>query len=306
MDANIYCQQKVAASHSSFYYSFLLLPPAQRQAMFNLYAFCREVDDIVDECSEPSIAQTKLNWWRDQIHQIYKYQRADQDLTTLTNTSANQANDIKKLHPIAQALVNTIKIYHLPEIYFLDIIDGMAQDLNQSRYLDFQQLEQYCWRAAGAVGTLSIYILSEDTKPNTVLFEYAKNMGLALQLINIIRDVGEDARLGRIYLPVNELQRFDVPAHTILKQQNSEAFIKLMKWQGDRAKMYYQKALDILNTLPKKQIHQQKAGLLMGAIYKALLDAIEQENYPVLKQKISLPRHRKLWICIKTWFKYII
>lgn len=295
MDAFVYCQEKVAASRSSFYYSFLLLPPAQRQAMFNLYAFCREVDDIVDDCIDPQIASKKLQWWRQQIQLCY--------IKTDVKSEAKQEKSEKpSLHLITQALQKTIDEYQLPQNYFLDILDGMQQDLQQTRYLDFKQLSQYCWRAAGAVGSLSIYILSKNTNDiNQASLEYAEYMGLALQLINIIRDVGEDARRGRIYLPVNDLQKFNVPAHQILKLQSSPEFIELMRFYANTARDYYQKALA---ALPKNQYKAQRAGLMMGAIYHQLLDVIEENNFPVMSQKISLTAPRKLWLCMKNWLKY--
>ncbi len=269
-----YCQNKAAKSGSSFYYAFLFLPPARRAAITALYAFCREVDDVVDECSDPSLARIKLAWWRTEITSLF---------------------DGKPNHPVTRALQPHLNSLELPELHFQEIIDGMEMDLIQNRYLDFVALDTYCYHVAGAVGLLSARIFG-FTDPSTL--PYAKKLGLALQLTNIIRDVGEDARKGRIYLPVNELQKFGVPAADVLNGRYSPAFIELMRFQTQRAQNAYQEALALL---PKADRKAQRPGLMMGAIYRTLLDEIESENFQVLHQRISLTPLRKLWIAWRTW-----
>ncbi len=278
MNPQDYCQERAGKSGSSFYYAFLFLPPDRRAAITALYAFCREVDDVVDECTDQGIARTKLAWWRSEVHQMFAGRPS---------------------HPVTQALQPHLGAFDLAERHFLEIVDGMEMDLDQNRYLDFRGLERYCYHVAGAVGLLSARIFG-STDPATQ--RYAEKLGLALQLINIVRDVGEDARKGRIYLPIDELQRFNVPAAEILKPRSgpldNAAFAQLMKFQADRARRIYGEALDVLPPADRKS---QRPGLVMGAIYRTLLDEIEHENFQVLHQRISLTPLRKLWIAWRTW-----
>lgn len=281
MNVHDYCQQKVAESGTSFYYAFLFLPPEKRQAIHALYAFCREVDDVVDECDDPAIAVAKLSWWRQEV--------------ALLESPAGQP---QPTHPVTLALRDVRQHFDLPLEYFNEIIDGMAMDLEYSRYPDFKSLSLYCYRVAGVVGLLSAEIFGMTDRKTQ---RYATELGTALQLTNIIRDVGEDARRGRIYLPIDELQRFNVPAADILNARETPEFLALMQFQGDRAQSYYDKAMD---SLPAADRSAQRPGLIMAAVYRTLLDEIAKDDYQVLKQKTALPPLRKLWLALKTWFKY--
>lgn len=275
MSPDEYCQQKAAASGSSFYYSFLFLPNEKRRAITALYAFCREVDDVVDDCSDEQVARTKLAWWRKEI------QAMQQNAPT---------------HPVTTALLPHMQHYQLEHAHLIAIIDGMEMDLNQNRYLDFIALQKYCWHAAGVVGILSASIFgikNQQTK------QFAEKLGLAFQLTNIIRDVGEDARKGRIYLPVNELQQFSVPASDVLNARHTPAFEALMQFQYERAQKIYEEAFALL---PKEDRRAQRTGLIMAAIYRALLEEIKADQFQVLKQRISLTPIRKLWLA---WITYI-
>jgi phytoene synthase len=276
MSPDEYCQQKTVQSGSSFYYSFLFLPPERRRAITALYAFCREVDDTVDETSDGSVARIKLAWWRTEVSAMYK--------GTAT-------------HPVTQALQPHLAPYDLQERHLQAIIDGMEMDLDQSRYLDYPGLRKYCWHVAGVVGILSASIFGV-TNPRTL--DYAEKLGLAFQLTNIIRDVGDDARKGRIYLPVNELQQFNVTAADILNFRHNEKFEALMKFQADRAQAVYDEALALL---PKEDRRAQRPGLMMAAIYRTVLDEIERDNFKVLNQRISLTPLRKLWLAWKTYVR---
>jgi phytoene synthase len=276
MSPDEYCQQKTVQSGSSFYYSFLFLPPERRRAITALYAFCREVDDTVDETHDQSVARIKLAWWRTEVSSMYKG----------TPT-----------HPVTQALQPHLAAYKLQEQHLQAIIDGMEMDLDQSRYLDYPGLRKYCWHVAGVVGILSASIFGV-TNPRTL--EYAEKLGLAFQLTNIIRDVGDDARKGRIYLPVNELQQFNVTAADILNFRHSEKFEALMKFQADRARAIYDEAFALL---PKEDRRAQRPGLMMAAIYRTNLDEIEREHFKVLNQRISLTPLRKLWLAWKTYIR---
>ena len=274
MTPDEYCQQKAAASGSSFYYSFLFLPPERRRAITALYAFCREVDDVVDECSDAQLARTKLAWWRVEVGKLFQ----------------GEPN-----HPVTKALWPFVEKFEIKERQLHEIIDGMEMDLTQTRYLDFTGLERYCYHVAGAVGLLAAGIFGY-ANPRTL--EYAKNLGTAFQLTNIVRDVGEDARKGRIYLPMDELKKFDVPANDILQTRYSDNFTKLMAFQAARANAYYARAFD---ALPPEDRKTQRAGLIMAAIYRATLAEVEREGFKVLTQRTSLTPLRKLWLAWKTW-----
>jgi phytoene synthase len=276
MSPDEYCQQKTVQSGSSFYYSFLFLPAERRRAITALYAFCREVDDTVDEATDASLARIKLAWWRTEVSTMYKG----------TPT-----------HPVTQALKPHIEVYHLEEQHLQAIIDGMEMDLDQSRYLDYPGLRKYCWHVAGVVGILSASIFGY-ANPQTL--QYAEKLGLAFQLTNIIRDVGDDARRGRIYLPVNELQQFGVTAQDLLSARHSEKFEALMRFQTERAQAMYDEALALL---PKEDRRAQRPGLMMAAIYRTLLDEISHDNFHVLNQRISLTPLRKLWLAWKTYVR---
>ncbi len=276
MSPDEYCQQKTVQSGSSFYYSFLFLPPERRRAITALYAFCREVDDTVDECTDQSIARIKLAWWRNEVATMYAG---------------------KPDHPVMKALQPHIAIYNLEQQHLQAIIDGMEMDLDQTRYLDFPAMNRYCWHVASVVGILSASIFGV-TNPQTL--QYAEKLGLAFQLTNIIRDVGEDARKGRIYLPVNELQQFNVTAADLLNARHSDNFENLMRFQVERAKKVYAEAFALL---PREDRRAQRPGLMMAAIYRTLLDEIERDNFHVLTQRISLTPLRKLWLAWKTYVR---
>ena len=275
-DPHAYCQEKASSSGSSFYYSFMFLPPERRQAITALYAFCREVDDVVDECHDLQVAQTKLDWWRNEVRQVYGGQPQ---------------------HPVGQALKDVIQRFPLPMEQLLEIIDGMQMDLTQTRYLDWKALNLYCYRVASVVGLLSAEIFGYT---NRQTLKYAHDLGLAFQLTNIIRDVGEDARRGRIYLPVDELQRFNVPARQILDAKHSDNFRELMAFQAARARQLYDQAFA---QLPAEDRKAQRPGLIMAAIYRTLLDEIEADGFLVLDRRTSLTPLRKIWIAGRTWFK---
>jgi phytoene synthase len=276
MTPDQYCQDKAAASGSSFYYSFLFLPRDKRRAITALYAFCREVDDVVDECTDSQVARSTLNWWRGQVAEIYGG---------------------KPQHPVALALVPVTKQFNLAQEHLLEIIDGMEMDLDQPRYNDFKSLQLYCYRVASVVGLLSVEIFGYSDRQT---LKYAHDLGLAFQLTNIIRDVGEDARRNRIYLPMDEMQKFHVTAADILNARESENFQKLMAFQIERAQRYYQQALSQLPDVDRKN---QRTGLIMAAIYRATLNEVAASGCHVLKERISLTPLRKLWLAWSTWLK---
>jgi phytoene synthase len=272
-----YVQDKAAKSGSSFYYAFLFLPAPRRAAITAFYAFCREVDDVVDEISDPSVAATKLAWWRKET----------------SNAFAGQPT-----HPVMLALMPHCATYDIRLEHLTAVIDGCQMDLEQTRFLDYPGLQRYCHLVAGVVGEVASGIFGR-THPDSI--KYAHKLGQAMQLTNIIRDVGDDARRGRIYLPISELQQFDVKAHEILQRKSpwgySERFTALMKFQAERAHRLYDEAFALL---PEADRRAQKPGLMMANIYRALLREIEAENFRVLEQRISLTPVRKLWIAMRT------
>lgn len=267
-----YVQQRAAASGSSFYYAFLFLPKPRRAAITAFYAFCREVDDVVDEVTDPGVARTKLAWWQNEVARAYAGQPS---------------------HPVMIALMPLAADYGIEARHLLAVIEGCQMDLEQTRYLDFAGLQRYCHLVAGIVGEVAAQIFGQTQAQTTA---YAHKLGLAFQLTNIIRDVGEDAMRGRIYLPVSELQQFDVKSHEILKRQYSERFTALMKFQAERAHRLYDEALTLL---PQADRRAQKPGLMMASIYRAVLREIERDNFQVLHQRISLTPLRKLWLAWK-------
>jgi phytoene synthase len=268
-----YCRERTAKSGSSFYYSFLFLPEARRRAIIALYAFCREVDDVVDEVSDPEVARVKLAWWRREVASAFEG---------------------TPQHPVAQALAPVVRDFGLPSEHSQTIIDGMAMDLDQARYLDFPALELYCHRVAGVVGLLSAEIFGV-TDPSTR--EYARDLGVAFQLTNVIRDVGEDALRGRIYLPQDELAQFRVPASEILRRKlepaSRERFRALMEHQVARARSWYDRAFA---KLPQADRRAQRTGIIMASIYRALLDEIARDGFQVLDRRVSLTPVRKFGI----------
>jgi len=271
-----YCQDKAAASGSSFYNSFRFLTHDKRRAITALYAFCREVDDVVDECSDANVARTTLNWWRTEVAAIYAG---------------------KPQHPVAQALVPIVTQFNMAQELLLEIIDGMEMDLDQPRYADFKSLQLYCYRVASVVGLLLVEIFGYSDRQT---LKYAHDLGLAFQLTNIIRDVGEDARRDRIYLPLDELQQFGVTEDDILNSRETEAFQKLMAFQIERAQHFYQQAI---NHLPAVDRKSQRTGLIMAAIYRATLDQVVASGCHVLKERVSLSSTYKLWLALKAWIK---
>ena len=264
-----YVQEKAAGSGSSFYYAFLFLPAPRRAAITAFYAFCREVDDVVDEAVDMGVAATKLAWWIQEVNRAF---------------AGNPS------HPAMRALLPHAANYGIEERHLQDVIAGCRMDLEQTRYLDYPNLERYCHLVAGVVGEVAARIFGQQAAQTT---QYAHSLGQALQLTNIIRDVGEDALRGRIYLPVSELQQFDVKAHEVLKRQYSDRFTALMQFQSRRAHALYDQALQLLPDLDRRS---QKPGLMMASIYRTLLREIEATDFQVLHQRVRLTPLRKLWL----------
>lgn len=269
MNPDQYCQDKAVSSGSSFYSSFRFLPEKKRRAITALYAFCREVDDVVDECHDMDIARQTLNWWRSEVSALY-----------LGNAT----------HPVTLALQNLLNDFDLAEELLLEIIDGMEMDLDIQRYASFKELSLYCYRAASVVGLLSAEIFGFKNRDT---LKYAHDLGMAFQLTNILRDVREDAERGRVYLPQDELEKFAVTLQDLTQPVTSDAVQALFQFQAERARDYYKKAF---NELPDEDRYTQRVGLIMAEIYQSLLDEIEDDKYRVLEHRIKLTPLRKIWL----------
>ena len=275
-----YVQQKAARSGSSFYYAFLFLPPKRRLAITAFYAFCREVDDVVDDTLDPSVAGAKLAWWHQEVAAAYAG---------------------APTHPVMRALMPLTQEFGIERKHLEAVIQGCRIDLEQNRFLDFPALEGYCHLVAGIVGEVACNIFGRQSD-DTV--RYAHRLGLAMQLTNIIRDVGDDARRGRIYLPISELQQFGVKAHELLLRQSpwgySERFTELMQYQAQRAHRLFEEAFALL---PQADRSRQRPGLMMAHIYRSLLQEIETGGFQVLHQRTSLTPLRKFWIAARTQWR---
>jgi phytoene synthase len=273
-----YCIDKTNESGSSFLPAFHFLGKEKKMALTALYAFCREVDDIVDESNEYEISKSKLDWWSLEISRLF--------------SGTPQ-------HPVTKSLVNYIDKFDLNKKYFIEIIDGMEMDLNFNRYENFKQLQLYCYRVASAVGILSAKIFGFN---NIKTLKYAHDMGIALQLTNIIRDLGEDARRGRIYVPLDELKLFDVTEADILNYTEGEKIKKLVMFLSERAQNFYFSAI---GHLPIEDKRKQLPGLMMGNIYFVLLNEIIKNNpEKILNQRTMLPSFRKLTVALTCFINY--
>jgi phytoene synthase len=279
MTPDEYCRDRASASGSSFYYSFLFLPPPQRRAITALYAYCREIDDTVDETSDNAVARAKLDWWQSEVERLF--------------AGTPQ-------HPVTRALQPHLSEQGISRERLLLVLEGMRVDLAQTRFLDFPGLARYCHLVAGVVGEMAAGIFAADPPAgrDDPLLQYARKLGLALQLVNILRDVGEDARRGRIYLPQDDLQRFGVRPADIMGSRYVDGFEPLMRFEAQRARAAFAEALAVL---PRSQRRAQRPGLIMGAIYASLLDELERDGFRVLHQHVSLTPLRKLSIAWRTW-----
>jgi phytoene synthase len=257
---------RVTAQHSkSFYMASALLPEEKRAAVRALYAFCRTVDDIVDE-QEGEDREARLEYWRD------------------VSRSANAPDD----NPVAAAWADTLVRYHIPRHYALQLIDGVQRDLLQSRYPHFEDLSTYCYGVASTVGLMSMYIIgfrSSEAVP------YAIKLGVALQMTNILRDVAEDHERGRVYLPVDEMQAFGITEQDLAAGQASDRWQKFMRFQVERTRQLYAEAW------PGIQMLEREGQMAIGAassLYQGILDVIERNNYDVFRGRASLSAWEKI------------
>ncbi|WP_404993165.1 presqualene diphosphate synthase HpnD [Cupriavidus pauculus] len=274
MTPDQYCQEKAAKSGSSFYYSSLRLPPERRRATTALQAWRLELDAIVHENHDAGVALQRLDWWRAEVRRLY---------------------DGQPSHPVSHALHPYLA--DLPQAEITQVMDGTEMDLAQSRYFDDAALGKYCRAVGATLGKLNARLLG-FTDPRTL--DAAERLGMAQLQVRIVREVGHDARQGRIYIPVSTLQRFEVPAADIMQSRSSDQFVALMQDQATTARTLYRDALALL---PRADRRAQRAALALAAIHQALLDEIEASHFQVLSQRIALTPMRKLWIAWKTWLR---
>lgn len=269
-------QPPAYASGSNFYYSFLLLPGAKRRAINNVYEFCRILDDIVDQEHANRDPYAELEYWRDEIEACF------------------QGTPTTKF---GERLADTIEEFDIPKQPFIDLIEGMDMDLRWQSYQTFADLREYCYRVASAVGLICIEILGYDSARTR---EYAVNLGLALQLTNILRDLKEDTARGRIYIPLEDLERFGYSQQDLKANLYNAPFIELMKFEYMRACSYFERAAGLL---PEQDRASMVAAEIMAAIYRDMLEAIPAVQFDVYRNRVTVPKSRRLKIAFSVWLK---
>lgn len=279
MDVRDHAKKLTKESASNFYYSFLFLPKPKREAMYAVYAFCRSSDDIVDGHLPVNEAAKQLRFWREELERGYQG---------------------RATHPIMVRVSEVAKRYRIPKRYFEELIDGMEMDLEKHRYATFEELREYCYRAASVVGLICIEIFGYKN-PRTKA--YAENLGIAFQLTNILRDLVPDLKRGRIYLPLEDLSRFHYREEDLLAQIYNEAFMELMRFEAGRARSYFQKAEAALSREDRRSM---LAAEIMRAIYAKLLGEIERASYNVFSQRISLSKPLRLRLALTAWLKNVL
>ncbi|HKP12918.1 MAG TPA: presqualene diphosphate synthase HpnD [Blastocatellia bacterium] len=266
----------VSAAGSNFYYSFLLLPKAKRRAITDVYRFARLLDDIVDEDAGGRDPFAELQTWRDEIEFIYR------------GTPTTE---------FGECLMASVEEFDLPKQPFLDLIDGMEMDLKWHSYQSFADLREYCYRAASTVGLICIEIFGYE---NARTREYAVNLGLALQLTNILRDLREDIARDRIYLPLEDLERFGYTADDLRAHRYNQPFVELMKYEHQRARSYFIKAAD---SLPEQDRASMFAAEIMAAIYREILEQMPAAQFDVFRSRVTVPKKRRMKIALEIWFR---
>jgi len=275
---------QIQQQKTNFYYSFSLLPRDEREAMHSVYAFCRYADDIIDEDDAAEPAEPTLRTLR-------KRERLNRLRVEVDRCYRGESR-----HPILMPLATVVRRFQIPKQYFLTLLDGMEMDLVKNRYTTFEELREYCYCVASVVGLICIEIFGyqyEETK------EYAVNLGIALQLTNILRDIKADAARGRIYLPLEDLRAFGYTEEDLMANRYNLPFIELMRFETRRAREFYGKARAALRPDERKTMF---AAEIMDAIYYRILEKIELNEFNVFaKKKISVRTPHKLWIAFKLW-----
>ena len=273
MNPQLYCHNKVAPRGSSLHYALLFAPQAHREGLEAAHAFYKEVTEIVHECSDPGVARVKLAWWREELARLF---------------------DGGGRHPVSQGLAPVIERHGLAKEYFEEIIDGTEMDLEYGFYPSFRELSVYCHRLSGSLTHLSVEICGYNDR-NTV--RYAHDLGMGLQLARLLRETRNNAHAGRIYIPEDEMQGAGVTRGDLLAPQTSERLRDLFKAQADRAREFFDNALE---RIPAEDRHAQRAGLILMTLYREQLDAMEEDGYYLLEHAVRLTPLRKLWVAWRT------
>ena len=276
------------ASRSNFYYAFLFLPRAQREALYAVYAFCRVSDDLVDETRDGAGPAGGVGGPAQETLERLKGWRAE-----LEACFRGEAR-----HPVLERLAETIQTFRIPHRYFEELLNGVEMDLVKTRYASFAELQQYCYRVAGVVGLMCIEIFGYR-HPETR--SYAEQLGTAFQLTNILRDLGPDMERGRLYLPQEDLDRFGVPEADIAAGRRTPALRELMVFEVDRARGFYEAAR---TALPAEDRRGMLAPEIMGAIYARLLRRIETSDYDVFTRRIRLSDAERMWLALGCWLRH--
>ena len=265
---------------TSFYYSFLVLPPRKRNAIIAVWDFCRAVDDAVDEEEEKVRAAERLRAWRAELASCFN--------STLPGTAEGKA-----LQPY-------LREFNLPRTPFEELIDGVEMDLDHARYPTFEELAEYCRRVASTVGLICVEIFGYRDPATR---DYAVNLGMALQLTNIIRDVAVDLRNGRVYLPADDLDRFGVGEQTLQAGKVTPEVRALLAHECARARDFYRRAAA---ALPRRDARSLVAAEIMGAIYYEILQRIERAGYDVFSRRIRVPRPYRAVIAFRIWIRMML
>ncbi len=278
-DAQAYCTTLTKKSGSNFYYSFLFLPKARRDAMYTVYAFCKEVDNAVDEPPPGSHPQDELTRWRQELIAAYE------GTPTL---------------PVTISLARHVRELSIPQVYFEELIKGVEMDLTTRRYATFDQLSLYCYRVASVVGLICLHVFG-TTSPRAQ--DYAVNLGMAFQLTNILRDLGNDAECGRVYIPHEDFERFAYGENDLMRRQYSPPFTELMRFEVGRAREFYAKAARALESLPPKERRALTVAEIMRGVYSRILQRIEESGYRVLGERVTLSPSHRLAVAAGVWLQ---
>ena len=278
-DAQAYCTALTKKSGSNFYYSFLFLPKKRRAAMYTVYAFCKEIDNAVDEPPAESNPQEELRRWRAELEAAYRG----------TPT-----------FPVTISLAEHVRQLSIPQAYFEELIKGVEMDLTASRYASFQDLSLYCYRVASVVGLICLHIFG-PTSPRAQ--DYAVSLGLAFQLTNILRDIGTDAAQDRIYLPREDLDKFGCTDQTILQRQENDAIRELFHFETARTHEYYAKAQAAFESLPASDQQALTVAEIMRAVYFRILKKIEEPKHRIFGPRARLAASRRLAVAAGVWFR---
>ena len=278
-EAQAICTAYTKKSGSNFYYSFLFLPRNRREAMYTIYAFCKQVDSAVDEPAPGSQPLEEISKWRQEVSATYQGHPTQ---------------------PVTISLAAHLQTFDIPETLLQELITGVEMDLLSNRFATFPELYQYCYRVASVVGLICLKIFQTHSPAAE---DYAINLGVAFQLTNILRDLKGDAELNRIYLPLEDLERFGYSEEFLLQQRSSPALLNLVKFECERARTYYHKAQEILHTLPPSDQKSLVVAEIMRGVYSRILQQLEEQQYQVFGSRIRVAPLERLTIAANIWVR---